>query len=410
MLADMNTTAPSAPRSLRPVSPRQLEWLTDEVRSWEAEGLVDEQQAASILGSYRAGRRFGLGRLMLYLGSAFIGVGLIWLVASNLDQFPPLARWLVVTAIWLGLVAGAHLLSERRRRHRLPDSSPVVGAVRGGAALAFGAVIFQAAQSLQVPAYEPALVGFWGAGALLYAYAVRAMAPLTVGVTASLVWFVWQVLAAAESGLGVVLAFLVGGVIAAAVSVLHRRFEPAGFAVVWREVGALLVLVGLFVAAVPDVDGGDFRMTATLLVAVLVAVALAALALALGRDVTRLLPLGALAVASVGTGLVAWETDRVTGGSIGAGDWLQAALSVAAYVLVAGAVAALGILRDSPRLTWLALAALVVFTTFQSFAVFSQVITGAWLFVVLGLVFVGSGLVFDRARRELESTLEGELS
>jgi hypothetical protein len=42
-----------------------------------------------------------------------------------------------------------------------------------------------------------------------------------------------------------------------------------------------------------------------------------------------------------------------------------------------------------------------VFTTFQSFAVFAQIIEGAWLFVVLGLVFLGSGYLFDRARREL---------
>ena len=61
----------------------------------------------------------------------------------------------------------------------------------------------------------------------------------------------------------------------------------------------------------------------------------------------------------------------------------------------------LGIRRSSDRLTYLALAALVVFTTFQSFAVFAQIIEGAWLFVVLGLVFLGSGYLFDRARREL---------
>ena len=37
----------------------------------------------------------------------------------------------------------------------------------------------------QVPAYEPALVGVWGLGALLYAYAVRGVAPLLVGLGAT---------------------------------------------------------------------------------------------------------------------------------------------------------------------------------------------------------------------------------
>ena len=74
--------------------------------------------------------------------------------------------------------------------------------------------------------------------------------------------------------------------------------------------------------------------------------------------------------------------------------------------MVAVGVAVLGTLRDSWQLTATATAALVVFTTFQSFAVFAQIIEGAWLFVVLGLVFLGTGVLFDRARRRLAAALE----
>ena len=42
------------------------------------------------------------------------------------------------------------------------------------------------------PAYEPFLVGVWGLGTLLWAYAVRGVAPLTLGVVLVAVWFVWQ--------------------------------------------------------------------------------------------------------------------------------------------------------------------------------------------------------------------------
>ena len=51
---------------------------------------------------------------------------------------------------------------------------------------------------------------------------------------------------------------------------------------------------------------------------------------------------------------------------------------------------------------------LVVFTTFQSFAVFAPIVTGAWLFVVLGTVFLGTGFLFDRARRELAQVLDDD--
>ena len=76
-------------------------------------------------------------------------------------------------------------------------------------------------------------------------------------------------------------------------------------------------------------------------------------------------------------------------------------------VALAVALVALGTLHNDPALTAIAMAALVVFTTFQSFAVFAAIIQGAWLFVVLGLVFLGTGFLFDRARRGISANLEG---
>ena len=120
----------------------------------------------------------------------------------------------------------------------------------------------------------------------------------------------------------------------------------------------------------------------------------------------RLEPIGALAILAVSVVMVLWDAgddaDVLT-----LVDWAHAAVSVAVYVVVAVGVAVLGILRNSWRLTALATVGLVVFTTFQSFAVFAQIIQGAWLFVALGLVFLGTGYLFDRARRELAANLDG---
>ena len=68
-----------------------------------------------------------------------------------------------------------------------------------------------------------------------------------------------------------------------------------------------------------------------------------------------------------------------------------------------------GTMRRNGALTWIATAALVVFTTFQSFAVFATIVTGAWLFVVLGTVFLGTGFLVDRARRELSHALDNDI-
>ena len=394
------------PAVVRTTSPSQLAWLRTEVRDWQAEGLVSAEAAEQIAGRYRAVERTGLSRLMLILGGGFVGVGVIWLVAANLDQFPPLGRFLVVTAFWLLLVALAHVGAERRTRRGLTTSSPLVGVTRGMAALAYGAVVFQAAQSLQVPAYEPSLLAYWAGGALLYAYAVRGVTPLLVGQAVALGWLVWQVALEAESGMDFVVPLLLVACLASAVAALHHRFALPEFAAPWREVGAILLLGVLFAAAVPELDAQDYRVGAALVIGAVVVALVVIVGFLTGRDSARFEPVGAVAVSLVAVGLVLWERGA-SGDEISSGDWAQSALSVTAYVAVAAWIAALGVLRDSPRLTFLALGSLVVFTTFQSFAVFARVIDGAWLFVAIGLVFLVSGFVFDRGRRQLEASLEG---
>lgn len=393
----------------RPATRAELTWLTTQLHDWRAAGLVDDQQVTAIRGRYHlapdATRRFSLSRLLVALGAVFVGVGLIWLVAANLDELPPLLRFIAVAGIWLVLLVTGEVLHSRRSH--LP--SPVAGSVRLLAALAFGAMIFQAAQSLQVPAYDPGLVGLWGVGALVHAYAVRGLGPLLVGIPGLAVWFVWQVMYDAASSFAVVLVLGVVAVTGFSVAALHDRWLTR-FGPPWREVGAALTLAMLFAAALPFVTVEDFTWSRWLVAGLVVAGVAATAATAaglLGEGRPRLEPLGAVAVLALSVGLVLWDTGAETE-SLDVADWAHAGLSVAVYVVVAVAVAVLGILRDSWRLTALAMIGLVVFTTFQSFAVFAQIIQGAWLFVVLGLIFLGTGYGFDRARRELAATLEGE--
>ena len=236
------------------------------------------------------------------------------------------------------------------------------------------------------------------------AYAVRSAGPLLVGQLTGLAWFVWVVVEAAPSGLTVVLALLAAAALATGLAAVHTRFLTE-FSDSWREIGAVLALAGLFAAALPLVTPDDFGWNGWLVAGTAVAVlaVVAGVVLATGRD--RLEPLAAIGVAALAVLLVVWDTGSDTT-VLTAADWLHAVVSVGVYVVVAVGVAVLGTLRDRWQLTATATAALVVFTTFQSFAVFAQIIQGAWLFVVLGLVFLVTGVLFDRARRQLAAALE----
>ncbi len=403
------SVAPSGP-GVRPVVPSQLAWLEKELDAWRSAGLVDDVAADAIRSRYVVVRRFSLTRLLLLVGGAFIGVGLLWLVASNLDTLSPMLRFAVVTALWLGFVALAEVLAQRRARHGLdgePRSGPVVGTFRLIAALSFGAVVFQAAQSLQVPAFEPTLVGVWGVGALLYAYAVDGVAPLLVGIVAGTSWYVWEILAVAEDGMGFVLPVLLAAAVAGAVAVVHTGRRLTAFATSWREASALLALLGLFVAAFPYVDLEEFAWSVPVVAGIVVAVFAVAGSVVLTSGRARLEAVVPLAAAGIGVLLVLWEPPEMVGGTIDGEGYAHASVSVMVYLLAAGWYAVLGILRDSPRLAALATGSLVLFTTVQSFAVFAPIITGATMFLVLGVILVGSGFLFDRGRRRLVASLEG---
>ena len=394
----------------RPVSPGQLAWLETEVADWRAAGVVDDAQAAAIRVRYVAVRKFSLSKLLLSLGGGFVGIGLIWLVSTNLDDMTSLLRFVVVALVWLGFVIAAEVLATRRA-HRAGDgttsSSPVVGAFRLVTALAFGAVVFQAAQSIQVPAYEPSLLGIWGAGALFYAYATGGVAPLLVSITAGTGWYVWELLEDSQDGMGFVLPVLLAAVIAGAVAAVHAGSRLRNFAPSWREASAVLVLLALFVAAFPYVDVDGFAWSPQIVLGVAVAVAAVVAAAVLSRGRNRLEVLAPLAALIAGVLLVVWESPEPVSGSVSAEGYAHALVSVAVYVVAAGWYAALGVMRDSGRLTFTAMAALVLFTTAQSFAVFAPIVTGAALFLVLGVIFLGSGYLFDRGRRHLVANLEG---
>ena len=114
----MTTDTALRPADVRPraATPHQLAWLRGELAEWTREGLLDPAQAEPLLGRYRAARRLSVGRLLLLLGAGFVGVGVIWLVAANLDQLSPLGRFVLVTAAWLGLLVGSEALAARRAR------------------------------------------------------------------------------------------------------------------------------------------------------------------------------------------------------------------------------------------------------------------------------------------------------
>ena len=102
---------------------RRLDWLTEELSTWQRDGLVSPEAAEQIRARYSASRRVPFTQVVLGLGGAFVAVGVIWLIAANLDRIPPPARLAAVVALWLGLVAAAEALARRSEAETAADPS-----------------------------------------------------------------------------------------------------------------------------------------------------------------------------------------------------------------------------------------------------------------------------------------------
>ncbi|GAA1278333.1 hypothetical protein GCM10009677_35750 [Sphaerisporangium rubeum] len=376
---------------------RRLAWMHGELARWQADGLIDAATASRIADRYVPGRRLSLERLILVLGGGFLGVGLIWLVSANLYRISPTVRFAGILIVWLGAVALGEILARTVR----PGGG--VEAARLVAVLAGGGVVFQAAQSLQVPAYDSGLLGVWAAGSLAYAYATGSRGPLSAALTLGAGWYGWFAGERVSSAGGVAVALVVAGAVSVAVAVLHEsRWRPE-FAPLWRLAGVVLVLVGLFVAAFPGSPQSGGLYGSVAIWPGLVAVVIAGAAAFLLGDTERRREVVAVVLMLVAAMLLAaWgaEPPRYPEGP-GAAQTARAVAGTLVYVLSAVWFAVVAARRDLAPLVYVVTAALVLFVTVQSFAVFQPLLSGAALFLVLGVVFLVTGVLVDYGRRRL---------
>ena len=394
------------------MSRARLAWLRRELERWSAEGLIDRGRADEIIARYDAGGRGPAARVLLGLGALIAGVGSVWLVAANLDwdRVSPLGRFTVSALFWLACVGVAEAAHRWSRPHGGAGSA-LAGALQALAAIAFGGAVFQVAQSLQVPAYEPALLGAWAAGSLLYAYAVRGATALVVALVVGVAWLVWQLAERADTAT----AFLAGLVIAGpgllAIAALHERAGAPRFARPWRAIAAACTLGAVLVASLPGAIDGDQRPPGVILWAAGVALALAVLAWVRADRLSRIELLACVATAVSVLVLFAVAPDvrgRLLESTPRGGADLAITLAASCvFLAVAVGLAVLGTIRSAPELRNIALGGLLLFVALQSFATIAPIVSGGTLFLVVGLLMLVAGVALQRAGRRLAEAVEG---
>ena len=159
----------------------------DQINKWLAEGKITQEQATMMIEENEAEHKEKSSNKFIttisVLGSIFLGLGVIWVVAANWDGMPDILKIVVLLGstfglLYLGYEIGFHKKSLPRTGHSLVLL----------AAIMFGASIFLIAQIYNVEANASFLTLIWLMGIIPLVYIFQS--PL-LAVLSCIVFCIW---------------------------------------------------------------------------------------------------------------------------------------------------------------------------------------------------------------------------
>ena len=222
------------------------------IEKWLTDNLITESQAQVMLSDIEVYRKQkGASKFLTviaFLGACFIGVGVLWVLASGWDLIPDFAKVIFMTIVTLGVTYLGYYLAYIKATY--PRTG--VGLVFLGCIL-YGATIMLIGRIFNVNAGEPFLLLLWGVGVMPMAYYLRSSVMGLLGTSLLLAWIVLSLVSSmgiesGESGFFLMYFFKTIGVILFTFGSLHyylpshQRMSRA-----YRLVGILITVVVLLV-------------------------------------------------------------------------------------------------------------------------------------------------------------------
>jgi len=158
--------------SEREISEGQRSWLSKELATWQAAGILDVQQVTRIEGLYetrgQSAQRRASRAMFTLMGVAALLVGLaaLLLIGYNWEAMPPAVKIAIVFGVVLGTYAAA-FWTRYTRRARLGSELLIFLAC-----LFYGCGIWLIAQTLNIQSHWPNGLWIWALGVLPFALAL----------------------------------------------------------------------------------------------------------------------------------------------------------------------------------------------------------------------------------------------
>jgi uncharacterized membrane protein len=140
-----------------------------QIKKWLAEGKISEEQSSMMIAENSAAAKEKSSNKFLgvisVLGSTFLGIGIIWIVASNWDWMPDIVKIIVLLGSTAGLIyLGYEIGFNKKNFPKTGHSLILLGAIL------FGSSIFLIGQIYNVEANASYLIFLWLVGILPLVY------------------------------------------------------------------------------------------------------------------------------------------------------------------------------------------------------------------------------------------------
>jgi len=167
--------------------------LQKEVKKWQEEGIIEEEQAKRIIGRYLSFREerkairaeARLVKIFSIFGTILVGIGVILLIATNWGKLPPFFNTsLLILATLATYYIGWQLKYERKTHLKVGDALIFLGS------LLFGASLILICQIYHIRIEYSNLILVWALAILPLAYFTKSSPILALG---SILTFAWGI-------------------------------------------------------------------------------------------------------------------------------------------------------------------------------------------------------------------------
>lgn len=159
-------------------------WLSSEIELWQADGIINSEQAQKILARYQHEPSNAWGTVVFSaIGAVIFGLGIILLFAYNWEEMGRFTKLALILSTLLLAHGFGHKYTAIASKHpKIGESLLLLGT------MFFGAAIWLIAQIYHIDEHYPNGILIWALGALTLAWAVPSLAQAMLAMALLTMW------------------------------------------------------------------------------------------------------------------------------------------------------------------------------------------------------------------------------